>query len=75
MFNKKYKKGYKNGFLDGIIWMSDFLKFCNYNEMLVYLKNINNNLNYYSKEFKMSKNDLKRNVKVLIYSLKYFFEE
>ena len=71
MFKKNYKY-YRQGFLDGITFTTEFLKHTDYEETLLFLEHTLKNLNYYAKRYNMSKKDLKKNTKVLIQNLKYF---
>ena len=59
MFKKNYKY-YRQGFLDGITFTTEFLKHTDYEETLLFLEHTLKNLSYYAKRYKMSKKDLKK---------------
>ena len=72
---KKNIPYYRRGFLDGVTFATEFLKNTNYQRTLASLYDTLHNLDYYSKKYKMSKKDLKKNTEVLIYNLQYFYDE
>ena len=75
LYEKENIKYYRRGFLDGITFTTEFLKHTNYDETLLFLNNTLNNLDYYAKKYQMNKRDLKKNTKVLIRNLQYFYNE